>query len=79
MKTNPSKVYTRKVFTNAGESGAFFGKAYGYALFPAIGKGGVGIGGAYGKGRVYAGGKHIGNTNHKSGADAPPNLPTSGR
>ena len=45
----------RKVFTNAGESGAFFGKAYGYALFPTIGKGGVGIGGAYGNGRVYAG------------------------
>lgn len=52
----------RKVFTNAGESGAFFGKAYGYALFPTIGKGGMGIGGAYGKGRVYAQGEHIGNT-----------------
>ena len=52
----------RKVFSNAGESGDYFGKAYGYALFPTIGKGGVGIGGAYGKGRVYAQGKHIGNT-----------------
>ena len=53
---------TRQVFTKAGESAAFFGNAYGYALFPSIGKGGVGIGGAYGKGRVYAGGKYIGDT-----------------
>ena len=53
---------TRKVFAEAGESGAYFGKAYGYAIFPSIGKGGVGVGGAYGKGRVYAGGKHVGNT-----------------
>jgi lipid-binding SYLF domain-containing protein len=53
---------TIKVFKDAGESGAFFQKAYGYAVFPTIGKGGVGIGGAHGKGRVYAGGKHVGNT-----------------
>jgi lipid-binding SYLF domain-containing protein len=53
---------SRKVFSNAGESAAYFGKAYGYAMFPTIGKGGIGIGGAYGKGQVYAGGKHIGNT-----------------
>jgi lipid-binding SYLF domain-containing protein len=31
-------------------------------VFPTIGKGGVGIGGAYGKGRVYAKGKHVGDT-----------------
>ena len=49
---------TRVIFTNAGESSAYFGKAYGYAIFPNIGKGGIGIGGAYGKGRVYAGGKN---------------------
>ena len=52
----------RKVFQNAGESGSFFAKSYGYALFPTIGKGGLGIGGAHGKGRVYAGAKHTGNT-----------------
>jgi lipid-binding SYLF domain-containing protein len=51
-----------KVFLNAGESGAYFSKAYGYALFPSIGKGGVGIGGAYGKGRVYVKGKVVGDT-----------------
>jgi lipid-binding SYLF domain-containing protein len=31
----------------------FFDKAYGYAVFPTVGKGGMGIGGAYGKGEVY--------------------------
>lgn len=31
----------------------FFAEAYGYAVFPTIGKGGIGIGAAYGKGRVY--------------------------
>ena len=32
---------------------AFFEKAYGFAVFPTVGKGGAGIGGAYGKGKVY--------------------------
>src|SRR4029453_14349797 len=34
----------------------------GYALFPTIGKGGLGVGAAHGSGRVYAKGKHIGDT-----------------
>ena len=34
--------------------------SYGYAMFPEIGKGGVGLGGAYGRGVVYAGGQHVG-------------------
>jgi lipid-binding SYLF domain-containing protein len=49
-------------FRNAGESGVFFNNAYGYAVFPTIGKGGMGIGGAYGEGQVYTGGQHVGNT-----------------
>jgi lipid-binding SYLF domain-containing protein len=53
---------TIKVFENAGESGSFFAKSYGYAVFPTIGKGGIGIGGAYGKGRVYAEGNYVGDT-----------------
>lgn len=53
---------TIKVFTNAGESSSFFGKSYGYAVFPTIGKGGFGIGGAYGEGRVYAAGSYVGDT-----------------
>lgn len=51
-----------KIFQNAGESASFFGNSYGYALFPTIGKGGIGIGGAYGEGRVYVGGQQVGNT-----------------
>jgi lipid-binding SYLF domain-containing protein len=53
---------TVKVFKEAGASGKFFDSAYAYAIFPTIGKGGVGIGGAYGKGRVYEKGKHVGDT-----------------
>jgi lipid-binding SYLF domain-containing protein len=34
----------------------YFGSAYGYAVLPTIGKGGVGVGGARGKGQVYQGG-----------------------
>jgi hypothetical protein len=49
-----------KVFKSAGQSGQFFGKAYGYALFPTIGKGGIGIGGAHGNGRVYQQGRQVG-------------------
>jgi len=53
---------TIKVFQSAGESGKFFDTSYGYAVFPTIGKGGIGIGGAYGTGRVYARGKYVGDT-----------------
>ena len=37
-----------------------FARAYGYAVFPTVGKGGIGIGGARGKGYVYQGGRLIG-------------------
>jgi lipid-binding SYLF domain-containing protein len=50
------------VFRKAGQSGQFFDKAYGYAVFPTIGKGAIGVGGAYGKGRVYEKGKYVGDT-----------------
>ncbi len=40
----------------------FFKNCYGYAIFPTVGKGGIGIGGAYGKGKVYQGGKFTGTT-----------------
>ncbi len=53
---------TIKVFKDAGESAWFFDNSYGYAVFPTIGKGGIGIGGAYGKGRVYANGQYVGDT-----------------
>jgi len=38
----------------------FHKSAYGYAVFPTIGKGGIGIGGAHGTGGVYKGGAKIG-------------------
>jgi lipid-binding SYLF domain-containing protein len=44
---------------------AFFDKAYGYAVFPTVGKGGIGIGGAYGSGLVYAKGAVTGRTSLK--------------
>jgi lipid-binding SYLF domain-containing protein len=53
---------TINVFKQAGESGRFFDNAYGYAVFPTIGKGGIGLGGAYGKGRVYVQGEYVGDT-----------------
>ncbi|MCF6263430.1 MAG: hypothetical protein L3J24_07590 [Xanthomonadales bacterium] len=39
---------------------SFFDKAYAYAVFPKIGKGGLGIGGAHGTGVVFKGGKAVG-------------------
>ena len=38
----------------------FLKNAYGYAVFPTIGKAGIGIGGSYGTGQVYKGGKVTG-------------------
>lgn len=49
-------------FRAASGTEAFFANAYGYALFPTIGKGGIGVGGAHGKGRVYAAGRHVGDS-----------------
>jgi lipid-binding SYLF domain-containing protein len=47
-----------------GDSGmkAWFRDAYGYAVFPSVGKGAIGIGGAHGKGLVYKRGTLIGKT-----------------
>jgi len=53
---------TVSLFKNAGQSASFFGKSYGYAVFPTIGKAGLGIGGAHGEGRVYEQGKYVGDT-----------------
>ncbi len=37
-----------------------FSKSYGYAIFPNVGKGGLGVGGAAGNGTVYEQGKLVG-------------------
>ena len=52
---------TIALFRQAPQSAAFFDSAYGYAVFPTIGKVGVFIGGAYGQGRVYERGRYAGN------------------
>ncbi|MEA1924118.1 MAG: YSC84-related protein [Pseudomonadota bacterium] len=49
-----------KRFKESAEAQNYFNHAYGYALFPTIGKGGIGIGGAFGKGKVYRQGKLTG-------------------
>jgi len=49
-------------FKKATESQGFFDNAYGYAVFPTIGKGGFVVGGAHGKGQVYRGGALTGKT-----------------
>lgn len=51
-----------KLFRDAGESASYFGNSYGYAVFPTIGKAGLGIGGAHGSGCVFAQGKMVGTT-----------------
>lgn len=44
---------TIEIYKKSPQAQPFFKNAYGYAVFPTIGKGGIGIGGAYGKGQVY--------------------------
>lgn len=51
---------TIAIFKSAGESGEFFKRSYGYAVFPSIGKGGIGVGAARGTGRVYVADKPVG-------------------
>ncbi len=46
-------------FRGAG-AGDMVDSAYGYAVFPTIGKGGIGIGGAHGTGRVFEQGDMVG-------------------
>ena len=53
---------TIDIFKNAGESAAFFDQSYGYAVFPTVGRAGLAIGGARGTGRVFAGGKFVGDS-----------------
>ena len=45
---------TIALFKKADAVMPFFENCHGYAVFPTIGKGGIGIGGAYGTGQVYA-------------------------
>lgn len=49
-------------FKKAEAAKPYLASAYGYVVFPTIGKGGIGIGGAGGKGRVYERGKYVGDS-----------------
>ena len=53
----------RKAITEFKETNSdineLFNSAYGYAIFPGIGKGGLGVGGAAGKGTIFKGGAPV--------------------
>ncbi len=67
-KKNKDKIASDKtlkalnIFKNKPSLKPYFKKARGYAVFPNIGKGGIGIGGARGKGEVFEKGNVIGST-----------------
>ena len=49
-------------FKKSAQVKTFFDNAYGYAIFPTIGKAGFGVGGSYGEGSVYKQGRKTGST-----------------
>ena len=53
---------TIKLFKASPQVRGFFDNAYGYAVFPKVGKGAFIVGGAYGEGKVYRGGQVTGIT-----------------
>jgi len=53
---------TIDVFKKSEAVQPFFADAYGYAVFPTVGKAGFVVGGAYGKGKVYRDGSVTGET-----------------
>lgn len=51
---------TLDLFESAPELKPYFDNAFGYAVFPTVGRGGLVIGGSYGKGRVFRQGEATG-------------------
>ena len=51
---------TINIYSNSETVRPYFSSAYGYAVFPLVGKGGFIIGASYGKGRVYQGNQLMG-------------------
>ena len=68
-----------RTFRNAGQSAHFFNNCYGYALFPTIGKGGIGIGGARGTGHVYRHGAAVGTSTTTSYIESASGINAGGR
>ena len=61
-KASDKTIKALKEFKNKDSLKPYFKKARGYAIFPNVGKGGIGIGGARGKGEVFEQGNVIGST-----------------
>ncbi len=61
-KASEKTIKALKKFKNISSLKPYFKKARGYAVFPNVGKGGIGIGGARGSGEVFEKGKVIGKT-----------------
>ncbi len=61
-KANEKTINTLNDFKKMPILKRYFQKARGYAVFPNVGKGGIGIGGARGKGEVFENGNVIGST-----------------
>ena len=61
-KASDKTIKALNTFKNKSSLKPYFKKARGYAVFPNIGKGGIGIGGARGKGEVFEKGNVIGST-----------------
>jgi|TARA_B110000259_G_C13955601_1_gene378591 lipid-binding SYLF domain-containing protein len=51
---------TLDVFESSPDLQSYFDNAYGYAVFPTVGRGGMVIGGSYGNGQVYENGRVAG-------------------
>ena len=61
-KANEQTIEALNTFKKMSHLRPYFRKARGFAVFPNISKGGIGIGGARGKGEVFEKGKVIGST-----------------
>jgi lipid-binding SYLF domain-containing protein len=59
LNTKVQKAMDRAVKSDPGLK-KFFDEAAGYAVFPTVGKGAVGVGGAYGRGELYEAGQLAG-------------------
>jgi lipid-binding SYLF domain-containing protein len=51
---------TMDVFESSQDLKPYFDNAYGYAVFPNVGRGGIVVGGSYGKGQIYEKGQLAG-------------------
>ena len=61
-KASDKTMKALNIFKNKSSLKPYFKKARGYAVFPNVGKGGIGIGGARGQGEVFEKGNVIGST-----------------